>query len=153
METETKTKTTENDMDNTGNAERKSTAAEPSDKRYKTAFYIMTGVVLVLFASLIGILYIHRASVKQIDYYENTVVRSYTFPEESHAELRINVNTADVNELTLLPGIGESRAKDIIEYRTEYGKFTKPEDLLKIRGIGEATLEGLLPYIVFEDQD
>ena len=130
-----------------------STAADKTERRYKTAFFIMTGVVLVLFASLIGILYIQRASVKQTAFYENTVARSFTFPEETQGELRINVNTADINELTLLPGIGESRARDIIEYRTEYGKFTAPEDLLKIRGIGESTVEGLLPYIVFEDPD
>ena len=135
------------------NGQNNAAAAEKSEQRYKTAFYIMTGVVLVLFASLIGILYIQRASVKQIEYYENTVVRSFSFPEETQAELRVNVNTADINELTLLPGIGESRARDIIEYRTEYGKFTSPEDLLKIRGIGENTLEGILPYIVFEDPD
>lgn len=73
--------------------------------------------------------------------------------DETNDILRININTADIKELTLLPGIGESRAKDIIDYRNEYGLFTAPEDLLKIRGIGEATVENLLPYITFETSD
>ena len=147
-------KTEENAAEISGNKEQPCAAEnEASEKKYKTAFYIMTCIVLLLFASLIGILYIQRASVKQLEYYENTVVRTFTLPDETDADLLVNVNTADIYELTLLPGIGEGRARDIIAYRNEYGKFTRPEDLLKIRGIGEATLEGILPYIIFEDPD
>ena len=43
------------------------------------------------------------------------------------------------------------KCDDIIDYRNEYGRFTSAEDLLKIKGIGEATLEKLRPYIVFDD--
>ena len=124
-----------------------------SEKRYKTAFFIMTGLAVLLFISLIATLYIQRQSVKQVEFIEETVIRVFTLPEESQGELRVNINTADINELTLLPGIGESRARDIIDYRNEYGRFTQPEDLLNIRGIGEATLQNILPYIVFEDAD
>ena len=60
---------------------------------------------------------------------------------------KIDINTADEETLMLLPGIGEKRAKDIIAYRAANGPFRIPEDLTKVKGIGEETLEGLLEYI------
>ena len=50
---------------------------------------------------------------------------------------KININTASVEELKTLSGIGESKANDIISYREEYGSFTSPEDIMKIQGIKE----------------
>ncbi len=49
----------------------------------------------------------------------------------------ININTADVQTLTLLDGIGEARAQMIIDFRTEYGYFVTKEDILRIDGIGQ----------------
>ena len=60
---------------------------------------------------------------------------------------RINVNTAGYYDLMRLPGIGETRARAILDWREEHGGFSAPEQLLEIRGIGEKILEGLLPYI------
>lgn len=60
---------------------------------------------------------------------------------------RINVNTAGYYDLMRLPGIGEKRARAILDWREEHGGFSTPEQLLEIRGIGEKILEGLLPYI------
>lgn len=50
----------------------------------------------------------------------------------------ININTANIGELTSLTGIGESKAKSIIEYRTKNGKFEKIEDIMNVTGIGES---------------
>lgn len=50
----------------------------------------------------------------------------------------VNINTAGVSELITLPGIGESRAKDIIAYRTQNGPFASIEDIMKVPGIKEA---------------
>ena len=63
----------------------------------------------------------------------------------------ININTADSETLQLLPGIGEKRAADIIAYREENGPFRIPEELADVKGIGEATLEGLIDYITVSD--
>lgn len=60
---------------------------------------------------------------------------------------RVDVNTAGYYDLMRLPGIGEKRARAILDWREEHGGFSAPEQLLEIRGIGEKTLEGLLPYI------
>lgn len=50
---------------------------------------------------------------------------------------RININTADEKELDSLPGVGPSTAKRIIEYRETEGSFQKPEDIKKVKGIGD----------------
>ncbi|MCI5588389.1 MAG: helix-hairpin-helix domain-containing protein [Lachnospiraceae bacterium] len=49
----------------------------------------------------------------------------------------VNINQADENELMTLPGVGESKAASIIEYRNKNGYFTKIEDIMKITGIKE----------------
>lgn len=59
----------------------------------------------------------------------------------------VDLNTADVEELMTLPGIGETRAKAIVAYREEHGPFTYVEDLIQVPGIGEGILEGLMDQV------
>ena len=59
----------------------------------------------------------------------------------------VSINSATIVELTSLPGIGESYAQRIIEYRETNGDFTSVDDLVNVRGIGERTLEKLKPFI------
>ena len=67
--------------------------------------------------------------------------------EELERAGRINVNAASASELDELPGIGPALAAAIIEYREEHGPFTSAEELMEVYGIGEATLEGMLPFL------
>ncbi|HXK24937.1 MAG TPA: helix-hairpin-helix domain-containing protein [Myxococcota bacterium] len=62
----------------------------------------------------------------------------------------VNLNTATQEELQLLPGIGESRARAVIEARKRKGGFQKVEDLLEVKGIGEAGLQKLRPHVTLE---
>lgn len=55
------------------------------------------------------------------------------------SELRVDINAADVDTLTKLPGIGEKVAARIIAYRKENGRFQKIEEIMNVRGIGEKT--------------
>ena len=59
-------------------------------------------------------------------------------PQTSNADL-VDINTATVEELDNLPGIGPTTAQNIIDYRTEHGPFQKTDDLLDVPGIGPAT--------------
>lgn len=62
----------------------------------------------------------------------------------------VNVNTANAETLDTLPGIGPVLADRIVEYRTQNGFFSQPEELLAVEGIGETILENIKPYIEFE---
>ena len=62
----------------------------------------------------------------------------------------ISLNRATQAELENLPGIGEQKAQAILAYRDAHGRFRTYEELLEVEGIGEATLEGLLPYLTLE---
>ena len=59
----------------------------------------------------------------------------------------ININTATLEELDLIPGIGPVLAQRILDYREEIGRFTSVEELLDVSGIGEKTLAKMLEYI------
>lgn len=59
----------------------------------------------------------------------------------------IDINTATAEQLQALPGIGESRAKAIVDYRAEHGPFTYVEDLRAVSGIGAGILEDIIDYV------
>nr|WP_239079769.1 ComEA family DNA-binding protein [Listeria ivanovii] len=62
-------------------------------------------------------------------------------------EEKININTASTSNLQTVPGIGESKATAIIEYREKEGLFQTIEDLQNVTGIGEKTIEKLKEYL------
>lgn len=62
----------------------------------------------------------------------------------------LNINTASVEELQTLSGIGPQMAKRIIQYREEHGNFTSVDALMEVKGLGEKTLEKLKPFISAE---
>ena len=56
---------------------------------------------------------------------------------------KVDINTADVELLKTLPGIGEVKAQSIVRYRQTKGPFSRVEDLLEVSGIGPATLDAI----------
>jgi competence protein ComEA len=59
----------------------------------------------------------------------------------------LNLNTATLEEIDLLPGIGPARAAEILAYRTQKGSFTTIEELMNISGIGQATFDRIKALI------
>jgi competence protein ComEA len=72
------------------------------------------------------------------------LARAQTKPAPSKA---VDLNSATVEQLQQLPGIGPVRAKAIVEFREKSGPFQRVEDLLAIRGISKSRFEKLRPYV------
>ena len=62
----------------------------------------------------------------------------------------VNLNTATLEQMMTLPGIGEAKAKDILEYRTRIGQFTSAEEIKNVSGIGDAMFERIKDKITVE---
>lgn len=80
------------------------------------------------------------------------VQREISLPEDPAAPGMLDgevldLNTATAEDLQRLPGIGEKKAAAIVAWRAEHGPFRVVEDLLSVRGIGEAILADLAPYV------
>lgn len=64
--------------------------------------------------------------------------------------VKVHLNTATSEELQTLPRIGPAIAERILEYREQIGAFSSVDELLEVKGIGEATLEQLRPYLAVD---
>jgi competence ComEA-like helix-hairpin-helix protein len=77
----------------------------------------------------------------------NRLVEADNYPPCA-ASFQVDINAADLPELIMLPGIGDTLAQRIIEVRKNNGPYTKPDDLLEVRGIGIKIMERLRPYVL-----
>lgn len=64
----------------------------------------------------------------------------------------VYINSASLEELMVLPGIGEKRAQSIIEYRNTKGKIESLEELESIQGLGPKICAGIEPYVTFDEE-
>ena len=62
----------------------------------------------------------------------------------------VNINTATLEELQTIKGIGKKKAEAILQYRKEHGAFRTKEDLLRVKGIGKKALEAIESQVTFQ---
>ncbi len=67
---------------------------------------------------------------------------------KTEIKFEIDVNTAEWPEWTLLPGVGETMAKRIVQDREQHGNFLNHEDLGRVNGIGPRTIDRMRPYLL-----
>lgn len=77
----------------------------------------------------------------------STVPSSAAAASRPQSSGKININTADLQTLMTLPGIGETYAQRIIDYRTAHGRFTDITQLKEVEGIGEKRFDAIKDYI------
>ena len=103
-------------------------------------------LAVMIFFLLSGILYSRSFYGGSLEMGEKITVDEIGVAEETTRSAeevlgKININTADAEELMTLSGIGEGRAADIVKYRKENGNFSRNEDIMQVSGIGEKTFE------------
>lgn len=64
---------------------------------------------------------------------------------------KVNINTASVQQLTVLPGVGEKLAARIVEYRQKSGGFKAVQELMNVKGVGEKSFAKLQPFLTSGD--
>ena len=82
---------------------------------------------------------------------ENGEIITIPSAQEKETSDKININTANIETLDKIPGVGEATAQAILEYRQANGGFRTLEELLLVPGIGEKKLESMRPYITLEE--
>lgn len=110
---------------------------------------------VIIFFLISGSFYSHSVSSGKLSLGRKTTVAELKQPMEtvSTQELlgKININTADAEELMALDGIGEKIAARIIADRAENGAFSQIEDIKRVSGIGEKTFAKIKEEITVEE--
>lgn len=75
---------------------------------------------------------------------------SYNTTPSNSKQGTVNINTATLEELQTIKGIGKKKAEAILQYRKEHGAFRTKEDLLQVKGIGKKALEAIESQVTFQ---
>lgn len=123
---------------------------ERQEKTAKIYFFLFALTEMFLCSLLFAL----RAQTSG-DKWENMSVTTERTTTEETAPRRVlvNVNTASAAELEALSGVGPTLAQAIVAYRAEHGDFQSVEELLEVKGIGEAKLEEFRVEITISNEE
>ena len=114
--------------------------------------YLVLAALTVLFA--VSLVFLHKTAYEGNAHGDYTVTVQHRNDEiTAPTRVLVNVNTADAEELETLTGIGPALAQAIVDYRAGHGAFRSADDLLLVKGIGEAKLEGFRAEITLEEEE
>lgn len=118
----------------------------------KKANYAVLATFLIFICFLIGffsgrVSARNQVTAQSFTYNKNAEITDHVPTEEETSNGKIDINSASVHQLQMLPNIGEVLAERIVEYRNQNGPFSTIDDLLWVNGIGEKTLDDLRQYI------
>lgn len=110
----------------------------------KKSGVIMVAITAAFLCVILGLFIGRQAPDNRISLYHSDDIVGGTVSENSGL---VDINTASLDELMLLPGLGETLALRVIAYRDENGPFQRPEDICKVSGIGSKTFAKFEKYI------
>lgn len=98
---------------------------------------------------LTGIIFLIAGSNQSTEFAFISPTYSST-PNIDLESLKININTASIDELDTLPGIGPEKAKAIVDFRDNFGKYVSIDDLLYVPGIGQSLFDQIRDKITVQ---
>ena len=121
------------------------------NREFKRPEAFLLAVGAAIFAlTLVFMLYLEKNPFPAQVYYVSDSEKAALVESGEAESVLININTADAETLTKLPGIGSVTAERIIAYRDENGNFSSVDELINVQGIGENILDTISPFIVVQ---
>ncbi len=105
--------------------------------------YIIETVIMIAFFSSAAVLFYVKYWPEDSTVVTDSVTNGESVSFTIQDTMPININTASINELQILNGIGEKRAMAIVEYRNENGNFETIEQIIEVDGITEKIFVGI----------
>lgn len=113
----------------------------------RAASFVLSGLALLLLG---GMLLYQVFDVPPLNPQPKTTAAMGEQAAETSPAI-VNLNTAGIEELMQLDGIGQAKAQSILAYREAHGNFTDSTQLMDVKGIGEGLYEQIAPYVTIED--
>ena len=110
----------------------------------KAGIFVMVAICLI-FAAFIGGYALGRNSNRATVQIQSPTI--HTPGQSTPSDEKLNINTATLEELMILPGIGPELAQRILDFRQTHGAFTSIADLYLVEGIGEKRIDAIADLI------